>query len=474
MSTLPRYRQDLADNPVQRHERHHLRRERMSWFSRGLYAITLFAMLAPILWGFNVYFYSTLEASVIMLILLNIVMIFATEMRIITDAAESIRREFQGRTWTLLILTGVDTWRLILGKWLGVIRGHKRSIAFLYILRLMTFIWGMGYYRLERSGLDLNYWDRTSTARLWDLSFDLSVIPTVMFIMAVYFALEIMLVAALPLALSLFRKSRKGAAWAALGLRILVPVAFAFSIGFIFGELPYALGLVERWRLVYPDTVDTALFSIMFVLMDNGFLMSAFHVDSGAINDFNQGNDALWSIFVTVQILGIGLYLLWIWIMLRLAKFAAHRMNVSAPGFEPKIKTKHPNRYKLQSVPHADIPSKLPIRTVPKVTVYRCEVIRYDRGSAQLDIAIYKQNATSATQAIRFTGVSYFTGMMRWRTTDIRVEKDTHLESFSNQQQIDYDRLSVDSKLYEMRSMDSPVYVIATSVQTQQLAESSR
>lgn len=462
MSSFPRYHQDIVDNPVQRHERDHLRRERFSWFSRGLYAFTILIMLTPLLLGtFEAHFQYWLEVSFTLLIFLNAVVIFAIEMRIMGSSADAMRREFQGKTWELLILTGVDTWRLILGKWIGVIRGHRRDILFLYLLRFVTFIWGMVFYYLRQDGFYM--WRSDLSSTIFDIRLDVSVLPTVALIMAVYLMLEMMLVASLPMPLSLLRGSRKGATWGALGMRIFVPMALIAIGAFIFFELPYHLGMVDRWRIDYSPEVWTVLMSIAPILVDNGFLLSGAHLDLNAIMNDSAESGFYWSIFVTIQILGIGLYLLWTWMNLRLAKFLAFTMNVSAPGFEPKIKPKHPQHQKMEMATPATA-NPAPVRTVPKVKVYRCEVVRYDRENAQLHIAIYAQGETSPIETTQFTGVSYFTGMMRWRTTDFSITQGGNLESFANQHHIDYDRLTADSTLYEMQSMDSPVYVIATAV----------
>jgi len=454
MSLLPQYRKDVLDNPIQRHEREHIRREGISWFAYGMYALALLAICLPILLGLlRQHFFWAIHDSYYALILFNLIAIFAIEMRIINNSAESFRREFQGKTWDLLILTGADTWRLVIGKWLGVIRGHWRDTVFLYVLRVAAFTYGIIFHNLRQDGFAWR------DATILDIRLDITVVMTVALIFAVFLVLEIMLVASLPMALSLFKPTRKGATWLALGLRAIVPFAFVIAVLFV-TDIPYKLNpeLISDYQ--HREWIDTIRESLTVPLADNGFVWSSYYINPYHL--FNRESSG--NIFVFFQMIGIGLYLLWIWVMLRFAKYMAHEMNVSAPGFEPKIKPKHPDRYKMQmaTAPTEVIQPK--VRTVPKVTVYQCEVLRYDRDTAQLEIAVYHQGESQAEQTIRFAGVSYFTGMMRWRTTDITVATDDNLERFANQHHIDYDRLSGEAKLYELQSMDSPIYVIATGV----------
>lgn len=469
MSTRPNYHKDIADNPVQRHERAHIKRERMSWFSRGLYAIAILTMIVPILWGFSIHFHRTLEIVVVILFILNAVAIFAVEMRIMGNSADSMRREFQGRTWDLLILTGVDTWRLVLGKWLGTIRGHRRDVLFLYSLRFVTFLWGMTIYHLAEDGFRTWCWrcESREIATLLDVRLDFSIIPIVAIIFAIYLILEVMLVSSLPMAMSLFRKTRKGAVWASLGLRIAIPVAFMMLLAFVFYELPYAFGVVERMWLDYDSALNIILISIGGVLADNGFILSGLHLDIGSITTNTYQAGLLWNVYMVVHLMGIGLYLLWIWVMLRLAKWAAHRRNVSTPGFIPKVKPKRPV---FETIAKTELDTTLepaPTRTTPKAIIYRCEVLRHDQ--TKLDIAIYKQSETSPQQIIRFKDVSYFTGMTRWQTTHIAVRTNSNLETFTNQYQVNSNRLPIGSKVYELQSSDTPIHIIATSMQKKEV-----
>jgi hypothetical protein len=472
MATFPRYRQDVVDNPVQRAERSHLLRTNMSRFWRAVYAITMFAIVAPILWGFGIHFHRTLEFSLGLLFFINVVMIFAVEMRIMNHASDSIKREFQGKTWDLLILTGVDTWRLILGKWVGSIRGNRREIVYLYALRVSTFFWGMVAHFLSQDGFSRWRYYRSDVipAQLWDIRFDAQALIIGAVVMAVFLALEVMLVSALPMALSLFRQTRKGATWIALGLRIGVPIAFGMLIAFIFFELPYAFGTVERWYIDYPIVFDAGLIGFGTVLADNGFILSVIPLSNG---ESYSGYYAQMNAFALMQIIGIGLYLLWIWIMLRLAKFAAHRYNVSEPGFIAKGKPKRLIKAEASTVvessappvtqPKPHSPRETNLLGIQNPGLYRCEVMRYE--ASHLEIAVYRMTENTPEFIIQFTDVSFFTGAMNWTNAKFERLEDKHLQQYASNQKLEYDKLSQESKLYVVQSQGNRTRIIATDVQ---------
>lgn len=56
-------------------------------------------------------------------------------------AAQSITREKQGKTWDMLLLTGVDARQIIYGKWWATVRVMWKDHALLYLLRLGMIAW---------------------------------------------------------------------------------------------------------------------------------------------------------------------------------------------------------------------------------------------------------------------------------------------------------------------------------------------
>ena len=477
MASLPRYQQDIIDNPIQRAERLHLLRGDLSRFWKGVYAITIFTIVAPILWGFTVHFHGTLEFALVMLLCLNGVMIFAVEMRIMNHASDSIKREFQGRTWDLLILTGVDTWRLILGKWIGAIRGNRREIVFLYALRISTLFWAMVSIYLKEDGFHRwdHYWKNEPPviAYMQNIRFDPQALMVGVIIMAVFLALEIMLVASLPMALSLFKTTRKGATWIALGLRIGIPFALGMFTIWFTRELEPVLGTVvreysSRTYFYYSPEVEAGIYGIATVLSDNGLAWTLLNMDKNYSSIYFAPNA-----FYLAQLMGIGLYLLWIWIMLRVAKYGASRYNVSTPGFVPKGKPKRFIKAEQSTIVASTATSiPQPKRRSPQTTnllgiqnpaLYRCEVVRYE--ASELDILVYRTTKTTPGYKIRFKGVSFFTGAMNWTNAKFEQIEDKYLRQYANNQKLDAHKLPVGSKLYVVKSQGNRTRIIATDVQ---------
>jgi hypothetical protein len=485
MATLPNYRQDILDNPVQRAERAHILRSGMSRFWRAVYAISIFTIIAPILWGFSVHFHKTLEISVALLFFINAVMIFVVEMRVMSHSAESIRREFQGKTWDLLILTGVDTWRLILGKWLGAIRGNRREILFLYALRVSTFMWAFVMFFLPRDGFYSGRYDEIP-AQLWNSRIDVDALIIGAVIMAFFLTLEMMLISSLPMALSLFRKTRKSATWIALGLRIGIPIALGVSIGMFMSHFSPELGTVKveytysDWvRYDYSPEVNVGIISLATALADNGFGMTGATslLNTEEFYDSPPSTGNMLVVFYFTQFIGIGLYLTWIWVMLRLANYGASRYNVSAPGFVFKGKPKRQIKA-VQSMtgesPAPTIPQPKPrspresnLLGIQNPALYRCEVSRYE--TSQLEIAVYRMTERSPEFIVRFIGVSFFTGAMTWANAKFEQLGDKHLRQYASNQKLDADNLPVGSNLYVVKSQGNRTRIIATNVQVEML-----
>ena len=159
MASLPRLRQDILDNPVQKVEIKHLLRDSGSWFWRAVYAFTTFLLIAPILWGYSIHFQKTLEIVGGLLLFTNLVAIILVEMKAINYAVASVGREISGRTWELLTLTGVDSWRIIMGKWLGVFKIMLRDFGYLYVLRIGTIFWFLSRESLHDQGFCYHWRD---------------------------------------------------------------------------------------------------------------------------------------------------------------------------------------------------------------------------------------------------------------------------------------------------------------------------
>lgn len=477
MTTFPHYQRDIRDNPVQRAEQSHFTPKKVWWFWRASYALTLFLTVAPILWGVGVHFYKTLGLSAGFLILLNIPLIFIIEMRIISQASESMRREFDGKTWDLLIMTGVDTWRLVIGKWLGVIKSNRRDIAFLYFLRVSTFFWALTTHFLREDGFrQWSYWSREDyvPAFIWDIRTDIQLIIGAMVIMGVFLILEMLLVASLPLGLSLIKKTRKYAVWSALGLRGVVPYLLNMALLLVFYLIPRILWFPDG-DMSYSREVVAGFTGFILSLFDNG--LSWIVANAGTISLFAETTNM--TLFYLAQIMGIGFYILWIWIMLRFAKYQAGRYNVSAPGFIPKSKPKRHIKADARALVDKPVYSTSPKPTrspresnllgIQNPALYRCEVIAYDCDSSELKIAVYRMTSTLPEFHVHFSGVSFFRGEMSWTNAKFETLSEMYLRHFAENQKLDFDKLPNGSCLYVVQSQGNRVRIIATGVRVEEL-----
>ena len=132
---------NLLDNPIQRRETTTLQRQRGKWSWRLMYGITAFILFIPVLWGFGKYFSDSVGVTIGLLVFANIVVFLTAVFRAVINTSSAMYRERQGKTWELLMLTGVSNWRVVTGKWIGAMRHLIRDYAWLYVIRLGTLFW---------------------------------------------------------------------------------------------------------------------------------------------------------------------------------------------------------------------------------------------------------------------------------------------------------------------------------------------
>lgn len=302
---------------IEPEKRKHVNPIDMSRKWRIIYAVSIFVMIAPLLWGFGEHFLKTLEISMIALLLLNPVIIFVVEVSIIRQVGKSIRYEVQDGTQIPYNSEGFDSWGWLIQIASGIIVHNRRNILFLYILRLVTFFWGMVYF--YRRAYEFIGW-YTADATLLDIKFDLNALLSATVILLIFLVLEMLLIVAISLYMNLSRRTHTYATWFTVGLRIGVPLLIAFFI-------PMSIFALQRLRgeppiYNYYDSLDfhVGLEGLIVVLHDNGILWSVAILDR-----FSSSTYVDYSLFYLAEILGIGLYILWTWIMLRLAKSTLDR-----------------------------------------------------------------------------------------------------------------------------------------------------
>lgn len=82
--------------------------------------------------------------SVTLLIVFTLTLHFVLMFRTLALSANSIAREKQNNTWDMLILTGIDGQRIVLGKWWATVRRMWRWYVLLGVLRAGVLVWVSG------------------------------------------------------------------------------------------------------------------------------------------------------------------------------------------------------------------------------------------------------------------------------------------------------------------------------------------
>lgn len=328
MLTLPRLQQDVLQNPIADAQIKHIKRQGMGWFWRLLYIVTILAILAPLYNANDPYFQRGLGEVVAVLLLLNFAGLLAVELRAINLADKAIAREFTGRTWELLIMSGVDTWRVVLGKWLGVVRTVLPDYGYVYVLRICTLFWASAMTNLQFRGFG-TYWNATN-GLLADVQVNAGAFAIACVVTAFFMFLEMLMITAIPLVFSLMKRTRKNASIITLTLRIAVPMVFG---AFVLWQAGYFQPYYAIRYTYTPEQVNTVA-GFALSLGDNGLMtvMSVLNDDAVARNLLPQ--------ILPGQIFGVIVMILTTVFSLWIATVAAHRQNVSQPGFSPKPKPK--------------------------------------------------------------------------------------------------------------------------------------
>jgi hypothetical protein len=165
-----------------------------------------------------------------------------TGLRAMAAGANTISREHVGNTWETLILTGIGTRRILLGKWLGVMRIVVPWMLMLGVVRLaMLPVFTLSFlnsYAWRFTHNATGYYGITSELAWVSWATIMAVVMAV-----VLTILEVMMCSALGLAASaLTRRS-----WLAL----IVAIGIRFTPVVIFGTLTEAeVGLNSPWRVL--------------------------------------------------------------------------------------------------------------------------------------------------------------------------------------------------------------------------------
>ncbi|MFN8528349.1 MAG: hypothetical protein U0670_07045 [Anaerolineae bacterium] len=223
---------------------------------------------------------------------------------------QSIVREKQSRTWEMLLLTGVDTRHLIMGKWAATLRTIYEAQRPLFIPHLLIVIWGIIVSVLIPGGFSSGFTSGVSGGPAL-----FAVLPLVVFLSAViYPAFGVAASAALGVFGSLFGSTESTARLVTVALQIAVITLVGILIVL---SIPAAR-----------STNGMALFIPLIISpFDGGItMMGALQFMSVEVNDLRLFGLLLPPSLAYVALNGLGA-----WVLLIAARRLARWQNISKP-----------------------------------------------------------------------------------------------------------------------------------------------
>jgi hypothetical protein len=214
-------------------------------------------------------------------VIFNAIVYLVIVLKSVATANDSTYRERRGKTWELLMLTGVSNWRVVFGKWLGVMQSLSRDYLWLYLIRIGTLVWFVvqqNFYRNYSGCLYNNYgWDNCTPPNMLDASFGHEFILHACLLMLAFTVLELMASTAIGMSTAFFNWKAQTANGAAMLIRIGLGAGLPILTYFILFQIEYNNpGWVYRNISPEMSIFGTRLVTIF---ADNGMIGSAFVFD---------------------------------------------------------------------------------------------------------------------------------------------------------------------------------------------------
>lgn len=475
MSIQQHLQNTIFDNPIRWRETITLARQRGKWFWRSLFAVTIFLLIAPILWGFKAPFAQHLSTALAFLLIANIVLYPLMSLRAITTAYDSVARERRDKTWDLLMLTGVGTWQLVLGKWIGTMRSLLSGFAWLYGLRIGTYLWYIAQISLEtqiqaeaNSTAQWSYelYQRTRDSLfLSDVNFADDSWIYILLTMLAFTLLELAFSSALGVSLAFFNFKGRTGSGLAVAARIVLPMLLFFGMMFGTGMLR----LDGQPAADYSYETETTLFTFSGILIDNGAISSAAMLDD-AYEQRRTSDTSPDQGVVTGHALGLLTYLLLTIGTLFVGQTAAHFAGVNmagAPQVLPKRKAKRET-----PVISADVPQQAHMLTpehgssnafeIADAAEYRAEVYHYQRRLGRMFLRLSHSNREPLY--VQLGGVAYIEAPAFWKGANFRAASQAEFDAFVHERQLPLNSLMAEQvRLYVLD--EARVRIVASSVQ---------
>ncbi len=330
---------DLNHNPIARIELLHQQRRNepprrwLRWLSFAVWGVTV--ALSVILLGLSLIFCRLppafilerewLEMLVTTLILVHLGLSLyyygRALRRLNTGCAESIVRERRGKTWETLILTGIDSRQLVVGKWWGVFQFIRRDLLLVAVLRGITIL-SLAMILIPLSQYHNQYIYTQTYPSVESLPALLPTLRDMALSMAFSFAFTLvssLFYAAGNMVQALGRAQLSWSGCAAqIGCGCLLPIMLLI-VFIIFGVILQALLPDNATNFEIGEALKPLLL-VGWSILDTGLLLT------GAMaNPFDEGQ---W-VYLGVAIVTLIIYLLLAFLLLQTAQWLARKQNVT-------------------------------------------------------------------------------------------------------------------------------------------------
>jgi|GEM_PF-3224432 len=463
MSLQQALHSNILENPIQQRENLTLNRQRGKWFWRIMYAISVLLFLIPVLWGFGKHFYESINFTLGLLALANVIVGILLVVRAVTTASDSMYLERRGKTWDLLMLTGVSNWRVVLGKWTGIMRHLTRNYAWLYVIRLGTLFWGVASVNLND---DFSYQELYSyynpSVNLFDIRLGGDFVLTAIIFLLIFTVLELMLSSAIGMAVAFFKfKAKTSSAigvFTRVGIAILLPLILYFTFAFTDGDAyPFAIA---------HDSYDEGMIFFTFrtasILADNGVISSMLYANM----DSYYGDMYL---LHAANIAGMVVYVMFTALALIIAANRAFVRGLDfSTGNPVKVKRKRPVAETIAPVEpiHHHRTMAIEANSTNAFNIDNAETLSVDIHGYQrrLGRMVLRITGDNSPIYVQLSNVAYMEAPAFWKGANFRTASDTEYQAFVAEKGIYINSLTEDSmRLYVIEGKSSVKIVAGTA-----------
>lgn len=452
MALLQAFQHDIKNNPIAWREQIMLKRWRGKWFWRVLFGILIFLFMAPIFVGATRHYYKHLNFWLSWLVFANVIFYLLVSIRALTTASESVSRERNGKTWELLMLTGVSAWQVVLGKWVGIMRHMAKDFAWLYALRVVTIFWAvMSNNLIDAYGRDVFPYTGQSIY-IWNTPLDVNgYFWLALGIIFIFTVLELAFSTALGIATAFFNFRGR----VTVGLALIIRITLA--IGLFLGVALVSL-LAKDPNTSYSDTTVAFLSGLGATFIDNGMISNA----AIALSEDYDRTEFL-MVYALIQVLALALYISLTVFALNVARMVAARTGVANTNTLPE-KTKRKRTHAPQREWQKET---LQLVDLPDAKNHNVEVFQYNRRIGRLTLRLINGSKVLYTT---FANVQYFDAPSTWHGAKFTVASSIDYATFIKERDLTTNSLLKDVlHLYQVEGNAAVNIIASTAIVSEEL-----